>query len=140
MNIPGYAAEASLYKSSRSYRAYAGTGSAGKNLQNIVFQQDCQTQCDFQYQQCLNNCGCAAGLTNCGGICTDVRFDGSNCGTCGHACKGRVIRVGRGPSPFFCFNGRCLCQGQCCNQDDAGNCIECTVPPAQCFWALRRNV
>ena len=132
MSIPGYAAEASLYKSSWSYWTYGRGSSVRDNPQSVVFQEDCQSQCAFQYQQCLDNCGCAPGFTKCGNICTDVRFDGSNCGTCGHACKGRVIRVGTGPSPFFCFYGRCLCQGQCCNQDEAGNCIECAVPPAQC--------
>ena len=30
--------------------------------------------------------GCPAGMTNCGGVCTDLSIDHGNCGTCGHSC------------------------------------------------------
>jgi len=87
MSMPGFAAEASLHKSWWSYRG--GTSSGANVPPSIVFQQDCRSQCDSQYQQYLSNCVCPPGLTNCNGVCTDLRFDGSNCGACGHACTGR---------------------------------------------------
>jgi hypothetical protein len=133
MNMPGFAADASLSKSRWSYRGYGGTSSGADASLTVIAQQDCQSQCASQFQQCLSNCGCPPGFTNCGGICSDLNFDGSNCGTCGHICRGRVLSPpGLHPSPFFCFNGRCLCQFECCEEDEAGNCTQCAIPPAQC--------
>lgn len=39
--------------------------------------------------------GCPQGETNCGGFCTDLRFDQNNCGSCGLACvPGQFCRQG----------------------------------------------
>jgi hypothetical protein len=132
MNIPGYAAEASLYKSTSLYWGHGGISSAADAPLQVVMQQDCQSQCYSQYQQCLNTCGCPSGYTNCGGICTVLDFDISNCGACGHICKGKVLRRPGDRRGLYCFYGRCACDGECCVTDEAGNCTYCAVPPYQC--------
>lgn len=106
MNMPGLTAGASLYKSSRQYFLGTGWTSVADShlalppLQPaglVVAQQDCQSQCASQYQQCLNSCGCPPGYTNCGGTCVDLNFDTSNCGACGHRCNNYP--------GLFCGNG-----------------------------------
>jgi hypothetical protein len=43
--------------------------------------------------------GCPAGLSNCGGTCTNTRYDPRNCGGCGMVCGDTT----------FCVNGACSC-------------------------------
>ena len=42
--------------------------------------------------------GCPDGLTDCGGICTDLTTDAQNCGLCGHDC----------PAPYVHTVGVCI--------------------------------
>lgn len=126
MSLPGYSAEASHYKTSLSY--YGGGWTQGFATSQVIAQQDCQSQCSAQYQQCLSTCGCPAGYTLCGGRCVDTNFDGSNCGGCGNRCN-----TAKYPG-LFCWYGRCTCEYRngCCEWDDAGNCTVCLKPPMQC--------
>ncbi len=64
--------------------------------------------------------GCPAGLSLCGGACTNVRFDPRNCGGCGMVC----------PDTTYCVNGACTCpagQSLC-------NGRRCTDPRSDPDW------
>jgi len=125
MGLPGYSADASHYKTSLSYYGAGGAQLFGASA--VVAQQDCQSQCSTQYQQCVSGC-CPPGYTNCNGTCVDLNFDGSNCGVCGNRCN-----TSQYPG-LFCWGGKCVClyKNGCCEVDDAGNCTVCVKPPMQC--------
>jgi len=126
MSLPSYSAEASHYKTSLSY--YGGGWTPGLTTSSVIAQQDCQSQCSAQYQQCLSGCGCPSGYTNCNGTCVDTDFDGSNCGACGNRCNSSQY------PGIFCWGGKCRClyPHNCCATDAAGNCTECPTPPRRC--------
>jgi len=127
MSLLAYTADASLYKTSQWY--FGRGGAQGSEVQQVVAPQDCQGQCDAQYQQCLSTCNiCPPGYTQCGGTCVDLNFDGSNCGSCGNRCN-----TSKYPG-LFCWGGKCRClyKNGCCDWDDAGNCTQCLKPPMQC--------
>jgi hypothetical protein len=71
--------------------------------------------------------GCAVGMTNCGGFCTDLSVDHGNCGACGNRCS-QVC----GPD-CNCVTGTCtkVCNGAYCGdvcidtQNDPNNCGAC---------------
>ena len=70
--------------------------------------------------------GCGA-LMECGGACTDTRYDPANCGACGTACSaGEVCNVGTCASG--CGVGTERCSDRCVDtQVDARNCGACGV-------------
>jgi hypothetical protein len=58
---------------------------------------------------CTSGATCAAGLTNCGGVCRDTRSDEAHCGLCGMACvAGRSCSEG-----VCCAAGQRNCGGIC---------------------------
>jgi len=58
---------------------------------------------------CTSGSTCAAGLTNCGGVCRDTRSDEAHCGLCGMACvAGRSCSEG-----VCCAAGQRNCSGIC---------------------------
>jgi hypothetical protein len=69
--------------------------------------------------------GCVAGYSRCDGVCYDLLYDTSNCGSCGHAC----------PSGYTCTGGNCTrqcstgltnCNNVCADLlSDTGNCGSC---------------
>jgi hypothetical protein len=70
--------------------------------------------------------GCAVGMTNCGGFCTDLSIDHGNCGSCGNSC----------PIDSNCMVGACvqacprggltICNGVCVDLlTDYNNCGAC---------------
>jgi hypothetical protein len=77
--------------------------------------------------------GCAAGLTDCGGICVDLVNDRLNCGRCGAACAEFVncweSNCGGIPDPppqVNCAPGLHNCGTYCANvSQDAANCGIC---------------
>ena len=54
--------------------------------------------------QCLATC--AAGFSNCGGVCKDTQADPANCGACGNVC--------RPSAAFICANDGQCAAGQLC--------------------------
>jgi hypothetical protein len=65
------------------------------------------------FADCQNGT-CCPGQTACNGICTDLLFDNSNCGTCGNWCD---------PVLYRCCNG--VCTERLSFQTDNDNCGEC---------------
>jgi hypothetical protein len=51
---------------------------------------------------------CPPAYTPCGGVCVDLRTDDAHCGTCERACG----------TDQTCTNGECLCDFQCCTEED----------------------
>jgi hypothetical protein len=77
--------------------------------------------------------GCAAGLTDCGGICVDLVNDRNHCGRCGAACAEFVncweSNCGGIPDPpvtVTCAAGLANCGAYCADtRTDAANCGLC---------------
>ena len=61
MIIPGFTAEASVYRTTRSYRATTG-GPLGLTAPSITPQLDCSSKCTAAYTLCLLGCPGAGGL------------------------------------------------------------------------------
>ena len=87
MNTPGFAAEASLY---RSGKVYSGHGGFGGTTPSVVAASACTDACSATYQSCLR--GCAGG----GG-------GGSTCCPTGKRCCGPCVKIG----------GRSYCEDGC---------------------------
>jgi hypothetical protein len=126
IKIPGFTAHVSIYNSDQWYFGGAATPEAHMAVTSAIIIPIGPVPV-FRSGICLSG-------TNCGGFCTDLNFDSSNCGACGHKCEGHVVKPPgtKYSSPFYCFNGLCACQYQCCGEDKAGNCTTCAIPPASC--------
>ena len=67
--------------------------------------------------------GC--GLATCGGVCTDTRFDPTNCGGCGTACAAGQV-CSQGSCAAACGAGTITCGALCVDSMvDANNCGGC---------------
>jgi hypothetical protein len=55
MGLPGYAAEAGLYRSRTPYRGSSRSSGTLVGV-TVIPQQTCQTLCSLQFQNCLSNC------------------------------------------------------------------------------------
>jgi hypothetical protein len=92
----------------------------------------CFSACSFDSDCIMGAClsRCPNG-TFCSGVCTDVRIDPDNCGTCDVSCNDE--------SGGFCENGRCRCGGRqvscptgCVDlQTDLANCGRCGIACAE---------
>jgi hypothetical protein len=56
MAIPGYAAEASLYKTTRLYRGYSGVAGVEEGPNVVAQQIGCEAACRASFAICLNGC------------------------------------------------------------------------------------
>ena len=100
MIIPGFTAEASVYRTTQSYRATTG-GSLGLTASSVTPQLDCSSKCTAEYTACLAGClfaggACIPGCFLAFGLCQD------GCGSGGGGGGGgpgpiRVAVVRRGP-------------------------------------------
>jgi hypothetical protein len=129
MGLPGYAAEASLYRTSRSYRG-ARRGPAGDSGLTVVAQQiDCSGLCAIKWQLC--NIGCATGSGPLVFLC--LAACGVAFGLCLNDCPSGG---GGGGVPRCCPPGRtCRCGGRCVtNPNGTISCVggECLTPNQQC--------
>jgi hypothetical protein len=121
MTLPGYAADASLYRTSRSYRGSSG-GSARLAGPAVVAQQlDCHTSCALRWELC--NLGCAVGTGPLVLLC--LAACGASFGLCLNACP-PTGGGGGGPTPE-CGIGR-----RCCERDETGRCTLCVPNNAVC--------
>ncbi len=151
MNIPGFTAETSLYKTSGHYRAMAGTpnalvGGLGVLPQLKIPLFECQADCAFSpdYNACIWQCfwdapvgggggdpppggGCVQGYTMCKRDLVSPNscfkyFRNSDCDLSGpFKCP-----CPPPPPPCTCMRVRC-CSGQCTAISPPGPCF--SVPP-----------
>ena len=118
MALPGYAAELSLYRTSRSYRTLSG-GLAGVAGPTVLAQQtECQSSCASDANVCRTLC---------------IIFASFFTGLCINACNAAYddclndCSSGGGGSPPECGQGR-----RCCERDENGRCRICIPANAQC--------
>ena len=103
MIIPGFTAEASVYRTTQSYRATTG-GSLGLTASSVTPQLNCSSKCTAEYTACLAGClfaggACIPGCFLAFGLCQDGCGSGGGSG-------------GPGPNP------RCGCPaGTVCKAD-----------------------
>jgi hypothetical protein len=82
--------------------------------------------------------GCAAGLTDCGGVCKDLQTDAGNCGACVHPCAAgnsccagtckdsQTDEANCGTCGHTCATGETCCAGVCSDlKTDEANCATC---------------
>jgi hypothetical protein len=122
MALPGYAAEASLYRTSRSYRG-APSSLATDVGQTVIAQQiDCDALCAGKWQACNIGCAISGGifLPFCLAGCL-VAF-----GLCLSDCPSGGGGGGGGGS------GECGIGRRCCERDENGRCTICIPNNAQC--------
>lgn len=127
MEIPGFKAEASLYRGRHAYYTYSG--GAGDPGLNVVMQQlSCQDECLLAYGACallglwggiFGEGGCMYALWQCGQACPPPGGGGG----------GEVQ-----PPPPVCTQGSCPRGLVCC--DCTGTCLT----GAQCSSANRKGL
>ena len=112
MMIPGFAAEASLYRTTQSYRMRS-SGSFGPTASSITPQLDCSSKCTAEYTACLAGCvftggacvpGCFAAFALCQDGCSDSGGGGG----------------GPGPNPRCGCPVGTVCQGGCIKEPGVG--------------------
>ena len=123
MTIPGFAAEASLYRNAGHYRTAASRGpgdgallspaqSHMLPLPNLRLAPPFVSRwipcwaasliCSARNQHA---CNCPPGHFVSGAPCVDIFTDKDNCGGCGNRC----------PSGYICSGGACVCEFPPCN-------------------------
>jgi hypothetical protein len=129
MALPGYAAEASLYWTSRSYRRVSSLAD-DSGLAVVAQQIDCNTLCAIKWQVC--NIGCATSTGPLVFLC--LAACGAAFGLCLSGCPSDGD--GGGGVPRCCPPGRtCRCGGRCVtNPNGTISCVDgqCLTPNQQC--------
>ena len=123
MALPGYAADASLYRTRQSYRG-AYSGPIGADGRTVLSQQvDCNTLCAIKWQVC--NIGCATSSGPLVFLC--LAACGAAFGLCLNGCPSGGNGGGGGGTPPECGLGR-----RCCERDENGRCTICIPNNASC--------
>ena len=158
MGVPGFSAEATIYRSVVAYQAAWACGEAagshidsvqamrlgpgncrpvplGQCVTDVGFPTGCsQLWLNFDCSESKRSCSSCSepckGGRFCGGICTDISSDPSNCGACGQAC-GPGVPCNNGtcgclPGQTKCGDSCCL--GTCCN----GTCTDTNSDKQNC--------
>ena len=148
MSIPTFAAEASLYKSTRLYRGYGGRTRLDTASNVVAAASDCEIACGVADATCLAACtasgpftplcwaGCQVATVLCLSRCQGGGGDpsccppGTTCSCGGHCfsglCTGICLPPGAAcpppppPPPIGCEVGE-----KCCERDEDGNCTLC---------------
>ncbi len=86
-------------------------------------------------QMLVPDAGCGVGLTDCGGVCVDLKKNPLHCGKCNAGCSPLVANA--------CKGGKCICSsaGKACSGGlncSAGKCI--CVPGGLCLGCCDGNV
>ena len=89
---------------------------------------------------CAAGGGCAAGQTNCGGVCVDTCCNNDHCGACGNACPPGLTcfeGICDCPSGLCCAEGEVVCNGACvatcCDNNNCGACGNVCKGGETCF-------
>lgn len=123
MNIPGFAAEASLYKTLQMYRGYSGA--AGGDAAPIVVPAD-------YLQDCLNSCGQQEEI--CAGVCAVSIWSPPAFVGCEYGCYIKFLiclsmcqasHIGGPPPPPACCPTGARCCGDCVSLTGGGQ--RCTA-------------
>src|SRR5262245_45478229 len=127
MNVPGFTSEASLYKTSQSYRGPRSRPAGDAASSTVVtLQLDCSDKCALTWQLCNLGCAFASSwllpfcLAGCGvrfGICLDDCPDGGGGGGGQPSCcpPGKSCKCGGTCVPGMgCVDGVCLGPKQVC--------------------------
>lgn len=120
MALPGYAAEASLYRTSGSYRGAPSSPIGDVGLNVVAQQLDCGTLCAIKWQVC--NIGCAIS----GGIF--LPFCLAGCGVAFGLCLSDCPSGGGGGGGT---SGCCPPGRSCCGSCESGRCDDACVLPGQ---------
>jgi hypothetical protein len=101
MSIPGFTAEASVYRTTESYRTIP-SGSLSLTGQSIAPQLDCSSKCTAEYTACLFGCALTGGACVPGCFATFVACEdgcgGSGGGGGGGARAKSALRLSAGNS------------------------------------------
>ncbi len=129
MNIPGFAAEASLYKTGQSYRGSKGVSGVGTASPIVAAQTSCIDSCWQQYGLCAGLCL----LTFNPGAIAACEF---GCWVKNLFCQANCpVGGGGGGTPECCPFGRtCRCGGKCVTVNGRLSCVDgvCLGPHEQC--------
>jgi hypothetical protein len=128
MTVPGYAAEASLYRTNRSYRGVR-RGPAADTGQTVVAQQliPCRDWCIILSAACLVGVGVAEPET-LGVASFGIFACALGLASCLDMCPPDTAPVGGGGgTPPECGVGR-----RCCERDESGRCTICVPNNAKC--------
>jgi hypothetical protein len=128
MAVPGYAAEASLYRTSRSYRGVR-RGPAADTGQTVVAQQliACRDWCVILGIACGVGVGVGVPAT-LGAASFGIFGCALGFASCLDLCPPDTAPVGGGGgTPPECGVGR-----RCCDRDESGRCTMCVPTNAKC--------
>ena len=68
---------------------------------------------------------CGEGFSDCGGVCSDVKYDPTNCGACGKTCSAAETCID-GLCKVTCQGGTMLCGNECVSTSfDPKHCGDC---------------
>jgi hypothetical protein len=123
MALPGYAAEASLYRTSRSYRGASGGPADDSGLAVTAQQIACDDLCAIKWQVC--NIGCAIS----GGIL--LPFCLAGCGVAFGLCLDDCPSGGGGGGGGGGTSGCCPAGRRCCGSCASGKCDDACIGPGQ---------
>ena len=122
MSLPSFAAEASVYRTSRSYRGSSGRTADNAGQRTVVGQQfgflslfSCQASCFWGWFPCMAICSFSPSSGHCELVC---RLEHE---WCLNRCEAG------GPSPGECPRGQ-----RCCERDESGRCTICVPSGAEC--------
>ena len=119
MNMLGFTGEASLYKTTQSYRGTRRRPAGGAGSTVVTQQLDCDNKCAIKWQLC--NIGCAAGSG------PFVPFCLAGCGYSFYSCLDDCPSGGGGGGPPGC----CPRGRRCCGSCASGRCDDACIGPGQ---------
>src|SRR5262249_15208027 len=125
MNIPGFTAQASLYRTSSRYRVSNGGLVQGAPTQPVVLSLTTggEARCSDCLEKCAKNLGICYGIAVASAYfcppCGGALF--AECNTQSYACIAYCHLPGESCCPEFCHLGKCCDRDEQCVDDDDPN-------------------
>lgn len=132
MNMPGFTAETTLYKTGQLYRGYSGISELGGVSNVVAAQISCDGWCD------LAAFACFAGITTSAtwwGAIIGAGICGISYAICKARCPSSGEDGGSGGPPSCCPPGtQCRCGGECQEVNGRLRCVDgqCLGPNQKC--------